>query len=68
MVYVSGRMMFCLRAYSSKKVILTHVFPSDPLGKPEDITFAANTFLAYFLLEDLELPQSVKPPAMVLTL
>lgn len=51
-----------------KKVMLTYVFPRSPLGKPGDTTFAASTWLAYFLREKLELLPPIKPPAMVFVL
>lgn len=38
------------------------------LENPGDITVAFRTHLAYFLYEDLEVPPSMKPPTMVLTM
>lgn len=38
------------------------------LAKLEDITFAVNIYLAYFLWEELELPSPAKPPTAVLTM
>lgn len=45
--------------------MVTPASPCSLLGTPGDVTFAASTFLAYLLWEELELPPAAKPPNMV---
>lgn len=54
--------------YSLEKMIPTPILHWELLGKTCNITFSANTYLAYFLLDDLDLPPLEKPPTMVFVL
>lgn len=56
------------RSSSTEKMLLTLVFPKVLLGKPGDITFVTNSYLAYFLRGALELPLLEKPLEMVFVL
>lgn len=50
------------------KMILDRIPLHRVLERRGDIMFAANTYLKYFLREELEFPPPKKPPTIVLTM